>query len=986
MRACRPFLLLGLSLAVGSAWSAYTPVAWIKASGAQWINTKYRPACTDRIELKVNFTRTDTTQALYCSRGSSVTADTFTSFLINGKIRVDRNNAAGGSVDLDIADGTDYVVTVDYDARTATVSDGTTTRTLEDLTDGAYTPGSQLALFVSQTTAGTLTDGVHSSQGNWGSYALHYVRIFDKDGALVRNFVPVTDAGSPEPRCTVGLYETVTRRFCPCNGSVDTPMTAGPATGEAAFEATGGDDEYVLTVDAGTTLALTAEHVAAAAGKTFVKAGKGSLTVDDDTMKDFPGDIRVREGYYVLQSTNALGTAAGQTYVEDGGTLVNDLANGANNGSAPCFGAETIHLRGDGCDGWGAVQNRKSCVDFCRNMVLDGPARVRTSSRFDWRYTAAEMNWHPLEVVCDGGGFYFVVMEFAHMGDITCTKGMLEFQSSIKGSLTTSTVTLRSGSNLSLWGVVTWLGCRFVLEPDVRLTSENGTFKYDGTDNRNILWSGDFVLQGATKNDLDKNMQYQFRGRLTGDGGIRGGKGGYLQLINDACNNDFKGGLDISGVLENGDPVGGVVVYRDGNIPADDGAAPLKLANASLQLRDRTSFQLPDVVASNRVVISNMSTVTACDARSLTKTGAGELTVFGPLGVAGKTEIGAGTLRLATRVPDCVPGLLWSYYNKNAGIASATDQGVDVTGVGYAYKSWPNGIEMGYSYTGYIRVPGEEGQDVTCNWMTSMARGCTVTIGGVVCCEFNDNRNVKDNITYSDWYRLAMYTPVTLKAGWQTITVKLSNWYDSTRGPQDNSARGWAANFGIGVDWQCRSVTNTANYAKLVDPGDGSFLRASLDVGERSKYLVDSRYRATFAGEVAFAPGAVFDIGDAEPYWPVTVPALTGKPTVMNGAVDVTSTTWTLRADDLASDVPLTVLSNAALTFGGAKAVVVDGDPDEIASLEKMGAGKALFRAENVDDYTFTLSPRLKEIHCRLSREGDTVWFVRSPGLQIIIR
>ena len=52
---------------------------------------------------------------------------------------------------------------------------------------------------------------------------------------------------------------------------------------------------------------------------------------------------------------------------------------------------------------------------------------------------------------------------------------------------------------------------------------------------------------------------------------------------------------------------------------------------------------------------------------------------------------------------------------------------------------------------------------------------------------------------------------------------------------------GYLSKFGIGVDWQGRCTTNTADYAKLVDPGDGSFLRWTNDV---------SRCRASFAGGV----------------------------------------------------------------------------------------------------------------------------------------
>ena len=94
LKQCGKLVLGSLFLSAAlTASAAYTPVEWIKASGEQWINTKYTPAGTDKIEMKVNFAKTDTTQALWCSRGTTTVKDTFTSFLVSGKVRVDRNNA-----------------------------------------------------------------------------------------------------------------------------------------------------------------------------------------------------------------------------------------------------------------------------------------------------------------------------------------------------------------------------------------------------------------------------------------------------------------------------------------------------------------------------------------------------------------------------------------------------------------------------------------------------------------------------------------------------------------------------------------------------------------------------------------------------------------------------------------------------------------------------------------------------------------------------
>ena len=776
-------------------------------------------------------------------------------------------------------------------------------------------------------------------------------------------------------------------------GMVRGLLCAGAVLAASVARAEGDEPaEYVKDVPAGTSAELTADEVAAAAGMTFVKTGGGTLVVKDE-MADFAGDIRIREGYYEVWTSGALGTADGATYVEAGGTLVNRRSTAATAGTDPAFRDEVIHLNGMGADNSGALRDLVLCVDFSKTVVLDGDTLITGNGRLDFRGTAFDMNGHKLTVDMPGGGLFLVVLTFTNMGDIEVKGGVLEFQTHVNGCLPTATVTIRRNGWLSFWDLASWLTCRFVLEDGVKLQAENGQFKYDGTDNRNVHCDTDFELQAMTVNDLAKNMQWQLRGRLTGAGGIQGGKGGYLQLINDKGDNDFAGGLDIAGVVEDGNPVGGVVAYHDGNIPAGADAAPLKLTNASLQLRDQAAFHLPDVVADGRVVISNMDTVATCAAKSLKKTGTDELTVFGPLGVAGATEIEAGTLRFATQVPHQVSGLKWTYRNKTAGIDTDQKQGVDRTGVAYAYKTWPAGVDMAMTYTGYIRVPGEEGTDVTCNWVTSIARGCKVTIGGVVCCEFNDNKNVKDDITVG-WDRFAIYEPVTLKAGWQPITVQMSNWYNNQRGPQDTRAQGWDVNFAIGVDWEGRHEVAPANYAKLLDPGDGSFLRATLEEETRDTLLNETFFRPTFAGAVAFGPGAVLDIGDTAPYTPVKMPSLTGRPTVRNGAVAVQSATWTLRKDDLLDadnkphGAPLTLGDGATLTFP-AGPVTIDMPADDAAALANVRRSAdcpLLADAAAFAGNTFALSEALRATGWYLVTEDGALILRQSASTVLLFR
>ncbi len=952
----------------------YTPIEWIQSDKAQtqWINTLYTPASTDRIEMKIRFLTTESTQCLYCSRESTSTK-TFTAFTLNGiSFRFDHNTTGTsvGTVEKDV----DYVVVANGDTLAATVTAGETSVVTTTMPAGTFTGGSPLTLLASHT-AGTGLNAA-TTMGNAASARLYYVKIYDKNNNLVRDFVPVKNDAVTTGPCGAGLFDKVTSSFVGNNGKG--MFTLGAETGDAALSTTTGAGVYIKEVADGAEETLTAAEVAAAAGKTFVKTGRGTLKVGDE-MADFTGDIYICDGYYVATTRGALGTSAGRTYAE-GGTLVNKVGSDTN-GNSPAFPSEEIHLRGTGCDNNGALQNKAHCPDFARALVaLDGDTLIVTDGhRFDLRYPKFDMGGYTLSVKANNGGFYFVAMTFYRMGDVDLKTGYLEFQSGLNDVLRTATVTARAGSTLGMWNSSSWLLCKFVLEEGVKLQCDDGTFHYDGIINRSVIHPESmFEMQGMIKNNIGKNKQWQIRCPMTGVGGITGGKGGYLQLFSSA--NDFTGGLGISGVVENDEPVGGLVVYDNGAIPYGEDYPALALTNACLQLRDKALYDLPDLVVDGRVVVSNMASVTNCNVRSLKKTGVGELTIVGPFNVNGASEFDAGTVRLAKQNP---VGLTWRYRNKNAGIPDLVDKGIDLTGVAAAYETWPNGVEMGYVYKGFIRVPGEEGTPVTCNFITSMARACKVTIGGVVCANFNDTKNTMDNITVG-YARLAMYSPVTLTAGWQPITVELSNWWNSTRGPQPNTELNWVANFGIGVDWECRSVTNTANYAKLLDPGDGSFLRPTLDVAAS---------RATFAGAVAFGPGVVFDVGDVAPYVPVEIPSLTGLPTIRNGALAVTSSTWTIRKSDIldADDKPL----NAALTLEGDAVVTFPGTVTIDVPVADAAALKQIHRttectliadASKFSGVTFVLSEAAKDCGFSLRKQDGKLMFAKTNGMAIFVR
>ena len=486
-----------------------------------------------------------------------------------------------------------------------------------------------------------------------------------------------------------------------------------------------------LNASADEHVALTAEHVAQFGAGGLVKTGAGTVQAGDE-MAGYTGPITVREGYYDVLTRGALGTADGDTFV-DGGTLINHVASDTN-GQSPSFANEHIHLKGTGWADNGALQNKVNAADFCRKVTLEGDTRVTGTLRCDFRYTAFDMKGFDLTTSFSGDGFYLVALTVANAGNLTAEGGAFEFQAHVNGTSATKTALFKSGSTLSFFNSASWLNHRFVMEDNTTLHTGNDAFKLEGTDNRGII-NGVLELRGTLKNDISKNHQTQWRGYVTGPGGFTGGKGGWVQI--NGPTNDFRGGLDLTGVAENGRATGGVVVWDDGAVPAD--GAPLKLRNAELWNWSDRPVTLPDFVVDGVGTVTGKTLTAAMSVKSLAKTGTGDLRVALPLKVKGAADVQSGSLTLGTRVPENLGGPNHYYRPGNSGAVTETavPGGLPLSGVtsgaDYAYKAWPSGVDQAHYYTGYIRVPGEEGADVRCNFMTSMARACRVIIGGVTC-------------------------------------------------------------------------------------------------------------------------------------------------------------------------------------------------------------------------------------------------------------
>ena len=991
-------LLLSAAL---TASAAIKEVAYVESTGAQWINTHYVPTCTDTFEMKVRFSALGFNQGLWCARGSDTAKNTMTCFAwqSDNKLRLDRNTNTGTySPNNSIGTTADHVIVANYSTLKATIDGGSETT----MASGDFTCGGVLTLLASHQAYGSF--------GNFSKMKLYSFKVTDKDGNVVREFVPAKDTVKGE----YGVYDKMQGIFYAGRGNK--PLQGGDEVAGAAelVETFIGYNVINVTGNDNITWAQATAGIAFDASKPTVKIGSGTVQVGAE-LEDYAGDILIREGFFSITAKGALGTGVGKTYV-DGGTLINRVANGVNNGSAPSFPNEEVFLRGTGCNDNGALKEAASNVDWCRKIILDGETLINAQGqRLDMRSSTFNMNGFALTTK---GDVRYVNTTIQSPADVTCNPTYFEFQAS--GTLGTgfsdTTYTIKTGTTLGFWESSTWWPCKIDMEDGTGFSGGSGSFKYAGTDNRNIL-SGPITFEGKTKNNLSKNVQMQLRGKLTGAGGIVPGttRGGYLQFLDQSAN-DFKGGVAAQGLVENDQIVGGIVTYMNGAIPAGETAGPITLDTAKLEVRTINTVDLPTVAVTNAGEFVHDGKLVTCNVKSLVKTGGGTFDVKGPFHVKGEAEIKGGTLRCGSQIPDYVSGLYWAGNttgNNNKDLTTETAmkahddyKGVDASGMTYAYSSWPGGKGF-YHYFGYFKVPGEEGTSKRCRFISNIFRNAKLWVDDVKVLQVDDSNVVTPaNAPPISWSRHYWTDPKTLTAGWHKVAFYMYGTYNTDNGPSGVSASYaayglWPKNFGLGVDFNSSAtlanaakdangvfedrITNSTSYVKFNNNADMP-LRAKVSGVKTTTEIDPSKYRPTFDGNVAFAPGTVFDLNDYEPYTVMTIPSLTGKPTITNGAVNVMSTTWTLRASDLASDVPLTVAANATLTFGGAKTVVVDGDPGTIAALKKMGAGKPLFRAANVGDYTFTLSSRLKEINCQLTVAGDTVSFSRCWGLQIVVR
>ena len=249
MRTLKVALVTACAVVVGWAFSAsagHTLVESIQATGTQWINTDYVPQSTDRVEIDVSL-ESQEQQCLFCSRDGS-SGKCFSAFYLNNsgwKLRFDyltTSTAFSGALSTGR-----YVVTMDGKARNWTVVSESGDETSGTWSSNDANPVSAFSLFCSY--AGDLKPNattLPAAMTNPAKYKLYSFRVYDKDGNLVRQYLPARDDSAAAGTAQYGVYETVYGTFHPGLGSGS--FIAGPELGGIRFNSETGKAEYHLSV------------------------------------------------------------------------------------------------------------------------------------------------------------------------------------------------------------------------------------------------------------------------------------------------------------------------------------------------------------------------------------------------------------------------------------------------------------------------------------------------------------------------------------------------------------------------------------------------------------------------------------------------------------------------------------------------------------------------------------------------------------------
>ena len=281
--------------------AGYTEVPYLKLNGQCRVKTGLTPTSTDIVEMSWRPSTVSGNQNLWCSRISGT--QQFTVFMIANKVRFDRNGAQVTSAET-IAAATDYTIVANYGTLAGSVTKTETGEAVTSvtMTEGDYTPGSELCIFASHDAS------VDAGLNNYGSYRFYSFKLKASDGTVKCDLVPA----KRDSDGVLGVYDVARSTFLEndLTGTFTTSgMTITPSdpqwgaaltvTGDVTIDAGSGATWFgAITVLEGAlktrgNLFVSGSTVVEAGGTLDVEAGSAKFTFGNQTMR---GTLIVRAG------------------------------------------------------------------------------------------------------------------------------------------------------------------------------------------------------------------------------------------------------------------------------------------------------------------------------------------------------------------------------------------------------------------------------------------------------------------------------------------------------------------------------------------------------------------------------------------------------------------------------------------------------------------------------------------------------------------
>ena len=722
----------------------------------------------------------------------------------------------------------------------------------------------------------------------------------------------------------------------------------------------------------------------------IVKTGTGAIIVDKK-LADYEGDIHIEQGMWVIACTNALGKLSSQPDCSDVGavfvTAGGSLAAGGNDRFISNKGKK-IYISGSGVAGEGALTLMLSTAKgdygsgvFGRNIELTGDAVIGHNSDdnvyFTQSKTQIRLNGHKLSFSYDNAskkGYVFGGTDGSEVfapGEIELSgRAVLIFLGRTVMNGDDGRMTFKDHSKFGSNGMRGRYEWPMDWDSDGEITIISQTTG-DVATNRNT-WHGPVRLGKNMKVSLTKSGTFGLFAPVSGPGGLdvrydeknkSAVPTNFVNLFNSGSS--FSGGARISDLVLN-------VKARDA-LPRNGGA--LVLTNSIVNFDSVKNYALPDgfihVKDGSEMKVEGGSG----SWKTLVKTGPGTVNYSSSIG-ADVLDVKEGVVLVGLPSIKCFAGLIEGVgYFKTGGESyyaardlSFTNQVVLAPNDAYTNKTYWTHVRPEWDvvdkaihssatvYSGYMW----NNEPTNVNW-TFCCRVGTVSF-------FRLGQDLDLLITDGKYNEAVLVTVENVTPG--PHKFHFGSYATIDAGGAGGSATNWPS---LGFRWDPfgRGSTDTNNFVKLEDPGDGSLFTWAIpgddvfypgtDESNKIGYLPRFDTIKFSGGTLNLNVGTnVFRVGEVE-----------GFPSVVNGNGFAIENKWTIDAEDIAAGMKVL---NQKIDFGEDVELEIE---NPLAARSVSGVREWMV-LESTEDITGSISVKDAEVAKR--------WTVKVDGGSVTLK